>query len=1015
MPTYTVGTGKTYSTITAALAAIPSNITGTGAHQVVVDAGTYNEGSTLTLPRPTGSDANNYVEIMAASGSEHKGNPAAGVIIRCTTGSFIAAVRVRPSSRLTNLVISVSSGSNQTPGIGHVSGEFSPNNIPTICKNIIVLQSSVASAYGIDNLSPVYCYNCIAINVALNNVTGFSPQGDTFIKHKLYNCGAYNFKDGFTDNGKTEVKNCWSWKFSGSTGFDFTGFLSTSASNNASSDATAPGASSLTNRTGAQFGFASVSTNNFHLVSTSTLKNVGTNLSSFFTTDIDLETIVTYSIGPDAYSIVHTYLLGPTRLYTTLLAVSGAIPSDLTGTGVHEIIADASTYAAIFNNSITGKSGTSATDYIHLHAATGSEHLGNVNSGVIFTISNDVGTAFTFPPWTRLTNLIFKTAPTGTSQGLSATGNSTFINIIVMAGTGYGLSISSAGAGNTYINCISTKLDINSASTFKRGFGLTNGDKAYNCGSFYHSIAGFLGANATSIPCINCWAINAPGSSGDCWNGAGGNFIGSSNNASSDSTAPGANNLLSLTLTQAAFTDYLNSNFHISVLSRLNAAGVDSSSIFTTDIDGEIITNWPIGPDCPGSPVIVPTTSSSPAKKDENRNKRIKDALAPGLRLQYSKANASSNRARNEKDAVAPNIVTKAGDPSDGFNHKQSQNEASDPNAYNARRGLPNSYISVTPNLGAYASAVLDGKGMRLYADKENLQVGAQYRELDLVGNSRAINNRAHLPNLPQGQFTFTPRSNDILAPLMSHFQVRLGSALAGGTTYYEFVPSLRSPSLFGSGFGTGTYGTSGDMFSVNITKLVNGSAIRFNQGVCDALVWEFKADNDFSLTSEYRFKSASLIGSSSAGSTGSYSTLPSFSGFNTSIDFMGVAPVDFKMTLKNKVSDYNPAGGTYSYFRFTDYFVEGNATIDLSKVSLAYLGSMLGTQGFSISGTLSNSLADRIIFQLPNCRMDNFDIKLGENTISVPFKAYEPDSFSAPVKVMVWTQHYSATTFEPN
>ena len=44
MPTYTVGTGKTYPTIHAALIAVPANLSGTGIHTIEVYAGGTNIG-----------------------------------------------------------------------------------------------------------------------------------------------------------------------------------------------------------------------------------------------------------------------------------------------------------------------------------------------------------------------------------------------------------------------------------------------------------------------------------------------------------------------------------------------------------------------------------------------------------------------------------------------------------------------------------------------------------------------------------------------------------------------------------------------------------------------------------------------------------------------------------------------------------------------------------------------------------------------------------------------------------
>jgi hypothetical protein len=928
MPTYLVGPTRTYTTIQQALAAVPSTLTGTGVHEIIVDASGYTTDFFAAISiNKAGASASDYIYIHAAAGAEHKGIPSTGVVVSASGTASIFNVRTN-FTRIKDICCLPGSSS----GIFTLAGN---------CRfeNIITSSGGVAFESNGNN----FYINCIAYQPF--GVNSASKGFDLFNGDKAYNCCAYGFGTGFNrNNGNTaEVINCWAVQPSSGSiaGFSVSGVGGSwlSSSNNASSDGSVVtmGVGTLVNLTTAQFGLASPGAFNFHITLQSSLRLAGFNLSAVFTTDIDLETITSWSIGPDAQaaglvesSDEFVCPLGKSYVMDDFndgaLDVANKWTIDVTGGGSYTESggsfqpANTSSGPSLPTLICKSISFTSAFKISGNYVAGSMEGANGIQWFGMSITDNST--------WSRYLALVRQsTNVQSIAYSTTAPGNSlSFTSLVsgITAGTAVTLSIEYDG--------VST-LTLRSGTTVLISFAKPSGTSL----TAYIYIGQYT---ANPFPAVSTWKLN--------W---------------------------------AYYWPYIGIN----------------------------------GQSCQGLSQTVPSTSSSPAKKNDNRNRSTPDAKAPGLRLQYSTSVAESNRARSEKDASTPNIRSQRGEPSTGFNHNQNQSSPGELSGVGAKRGKPNGYISVTPNLGAYTGAVIDGKGMRLYADKENLQVGAQYRDLDLVGNSRVINNRAHLPNLPQGQFTFTPRSNDILAPLMAHFQLRAGSALSGGTTYYEFTPSLRSPSTFGSSFGTGTYGLSGDMFTVNVTKLVNGSAIRFNQGVCDTLVWDFKASDDFSLTSEYRFKSVSLIGSSSAGSTGSYSTLPSFSGFNSSIDFMGVAPVDFKLTLKNKVSDYKPAGGTYSYYKFTDYFVEGNATIDLSKVSLAYLGSMLGTQSFSISGTLSNSLADRIIFQIPNCRMNDFDLKLGENTISIPFRAYEPDSFSAPIKVMVWTQHYSATTFEPN
>ena len=68
-----------YATIGAAVAALPSNMSGQGVHEIVVEAGTYSE--LVEILGRAGESASNYIVLRAAAGDESSGIFGGGVIV----------------------------------------------------------------------------------------------------------------------------------------------------------------------------------------------------------------------------------------------------------------------------------------------------------------------------------------------------------------------------------------------------------------------------------------------------------------------------------------------------------------------------------------------------------------------------------------------------------------------------------------------------------------------------------------------------------------------------------------------------------------------------------------------------------------------------------------------------------------------------------------------------------------------------------------------------------------------
>ena len=324
-------------------------------------------------------------------------------------------------------------------------------------------------------------------------------------------------------------------------------------------------------------------------------------------------------------------------------------------------------------------------------------------------------------------------------------------------------------------------------------------------------------------------------------------------------------------------------------------------------------------------------------------------------------------------------------------------------------------FISVIPELGGVGAGTL-GTGQLLGFYKDDLRIRKRYVDYDSVRNSRHIKGRHDLGERPHGGFTYSLRTNDCIALFMSHFQNRHGSNLGGGTTYHEFSPAFPSPTPYGSSFGTGTYGYSQtNAFTVSVFKAIYGTGYHFKSGICDALDFVFSPDGVAEIKTDYRFGSSSLVPVDQITGVGSASTLPALPLNQASIYFAGLPILSMQISSKNNLRESNVVGTSENIYRFGNYEVTGVVSVDRPKDALAYIGSMLSNQTFSVYGTLSNSVTDKLVFQMDNCRLLNFDANIASGTMKIPFKAYlSEDGLTPPLKILIWTTNYSGAGFYP-
>jgi hypothetical protein len=736
-----------------------------------------------------------------------------------------------------------------------------------------------------------------------------------------------------------------------------------------------------------------------------------------------------------------TYTVGSGKTYSTITAAFSAIPSNISGTGVHEVVVDAGTYLTGSSGMALSKSGASATDYIHLRAATGSEHNGTY-SGVIIGRDNSWGSVLfsCSTAYTRISNIVFISQTVSTDPFTRAdvvsigAQNCRLTNVIgIGGGTAYLFNSAGANGSTTYINCIAAR-HISASTSPAIGFYLFANDVAYNCGA-YETGQGFKASAGVDGLVRNCWAFKrSTDVSAVCFvkDTAGNSWLTSSNNASSDSTAPGSNSLTSLSAAQLAFVSVSTYNFHITSTSSLFGAGVDLSSIFTTDFDNETIRHWCIGPDDPPAPDPYQPTSSTPWTGQIEVGEKVSEAEAFSPKTRDGDASDTGRKSSNVRDVQDFSPVTQAGESSvsdysetnvpdaEGYTPtERSKGRDVDGHSISGKLGQRTGFLSFMPELNGYGISP-PGLGTGFYVPflSESLGLGKEFRDLDSVGAKRINNQRRAMYNVPQGRIKVPVRSQDVVPLLQAHFQRCIGTTVIPGTTYYEFVPSKgRVDPMRGNGFGTGSFSSVGssEAFSLSVYKGMGANeGILFKNGVIDRLTFKLHAMIEPTLEADFRFREGTIMATQASHPYGSYSQFSEFTPSNCNVDFLGLPVLSFEFTGDNRIENRFVTGANKPVHRFGQYELRGKVTVDLSKDVLRHFATAMSGSTFPVSATMYNAGHDQIVFQFPDCRMTEFPIGASD-IYTVPFQAYmSEDGSTAPVNVKLWTKNYSATTFEP-
>lgn len=293
-------TGRDYSTMQAWETAVEGDLITAGDIEKgeCYDDSDFNE--TVIINGST-TDSSNYMWLTAASGEEHSGTDANGVVNdRTTTDALLFRLR-DPNTVFENIIALNGGGTRAHVLVGAAS---------CIIRNIIS-RNCTNSDFDCDNDGDgSFFINCISIDAT---VEGFRFRGTS--AGYWYNCLAWGAgSDGFFgSNVVTDAANNMAF---GSVDGDFTSV--NNQSYNISEDATATGTGSLASRTATAnaspgagdfviFTNISSGTEDFHLQDNTTdndAQDAGTDVSgtTSYSLDIDLETRSgTWDIGPDEF------------------------------------------------------------------------------------------------------------------------------------------------------------------------------------------------------------------------------------------------------------------------------------------------------------------------------------------------------------------------------------------------------------------------------------------------------------------------------------------------------------------------------------------------------------------------------------------------------------------------------------------------------------------------------------------------------------------------------------------
>ncbi len=347
-------------------------------------------------------------------------------------------------------------------------------------------------------------------------------------------------------------------------------------------------------------------------------------------------------------------------------------------------------------------------------------------------------------------------------------------------------------------------------------------------------------------------------------------------------------------------------------------------------------------------------------------------------------------------------------------------------------------WILIAPETGGWLSSNTSARGNYVFADSESIRPNVDVKERTnkiTYGRGVKASTRTIGKVVPGGDVEFQFRSDDLPFVFMAHYQKFVGTAFTGtgsfgSTSRFTFVPEKAVPTFGGSSFGTGIYTASaGSVFTVSVLKKYfdtasNGgtNAQWFKSCIVDQIALKCQADDDAKITASFKSGTMDMgtplsTSSNPNSALGSYSSKTVFNSWAVSLVWGGgTLPLNgFELTTMNALDPRVVLGNVNPIdYRYGQFKVEGKVDLDFPYDGLKYFGTLLGGSAFSVVGTLSNGTTDFMSFNLPNCRLKDFDAPLvgAENTVvtSLPFVGYESeDGATAPITVVVHTDTYGS------
>jgi len=324
--TKTIGTGGDYATITAFEAAI-NNTTypaaGTDVVGQIIEAKDWNENPVFNQ-----TDTNiTSITLTVASGIRHNG-------VEGGNAGQTTRARLRPtagSSGITDIVgvnftvewLDIDGRGRGTSGFSAIEYEYTGSVGPHTFRYLLIhdftaTQGFIHAAIRSSNIihtATIRVFNCVIylykdIGTTKTSAVGIDATGAAGATWEIANVTVWKVTSGQSGVGKginrntatVKVKNCVVAECSSS---QFAGAFEATSNNNCSTDGTAPGASSLLNKTLAEVAFVStaVGGEDLHIQTGSVLKDAGMDLSaSGIADDIDAQARpqgAAYDIGAD--------------------------------------------------------------------------------------------------------------------------------------------------------------------------------------------------------------------------------------------------------------------------------------------------------------------------------------------------------------------------------------------------------------------------------------------------------------------------------------------------------------------------------------------------------------------------------------------------------------------------------------------------------------------------------------------------------------------------------------------